>query len=90
MFQDAFAKGELILGSQEEGFKIQEGVPCYQYKDEDYCFTLITPERNYILKANTENERRMWMACLSDIISKPMTDEDKHGRHCSHFNFIAA
>ncbi|KAL9956762.1 hypothetical protein ACROYT_G038294 [Oculina patagonica] len=72
-----FAKGELIIGSHTEGFALQEGVKSGKHQDEDYCFTLTTPGRDFVLKANTENERRMWMECLAKVIAQPMTDEDK-------------
>lgn len=72
-------KGELIIGSNTEGFALQEGVKSGKHQDEDYCFTLTTPKRDFVMMANTENERRMWMDCLSKVISQPMTDEDKEG-----------
>nr|XP_058970785.1 arf-GAP with dual PH domain-containing protein 2-like isoform X1 [Pocillopora verrucosa]XP_058970799.1 arf-GAP with dual PH domain-containing protein 2-like isoform X1 [Pocillopora verrucosa] len=74
---DALTKGELIIGSNTEGFALQEGVKSGKHQDEDYCFTLTTPKRDFVMMANTENERRMWMDCLSKVISQPMTDEDK-------------
>ncbi|KAJ7376415.1 ArfGAP with dual PH [Desmophyllum pertusum] len=75
---DPHAKGELIIGSHMEGFALQEGVKSGKHQDDDYCFTLITPwKRDFVLKANTENERRMWMDSLSKVIARPMTDEDK-------------
>ena len=68
-----------------EGFALQEGVKSGKHQDDDYCFTLITPwKRDFVLKANTENERRMWMDSLSKVIARPMTDEDKEGsEYCS-------
>lgn len=74
---DPHAKGELIIGSHTEGYSLQEGIKSGKHQDEDYCFILVTPGRDFVLKANTENERRMWMDCLSKVIAQPMTDEDK-------------
>lgn len=81
---DAVAKGELIIGSHTEGFALQEGVKSGKHQDEDYCFTLTTPKREFVMMANTENERRMWMDCLSKVISQPMTDEDKEEMKITH------
>lgn len=78
-FQDPHAKGELIIGSHTEGYSLQEGIKSGKHQDEDYCFILVTPGRDFVLKAITENERRMWMDCLSKVIAQPMTDEDKQG-----------
>ena len=71
------ALGELIIGSRTEGFALQEG--CTRHQELDYCFTLTTPGRDYVVMATTENERKMWMDCLSKVIAQPMTDEDKQG-----------
>ena len=78
-FQDPFVKGELIIGSCTEGFSLQEGAKSRKHEDEDYCFTLSVPGREFLLKGNTENERKMWMDCISNVIAQPMTDEDKEG-----------
>ncbi|XP_073245094.1 arf-GAP with dual PH domain-containing protein 1-like isoform X2 [Porites lutea] len=69
------ALGELIIGSRTEGFDLHEG--CTRHQELDYCFTLTTPGRDYVVMATTENERKMWMDCLSKVIAQPMTDEDK-------------
>lgn len=79
IFQDPHAKGELIIGSHTEGFTIQEGDKSGKHQDEEYCFTLTVPGREYLFKANTENERNMWMDCISKVVAQPMTDEDKTG-----------
>ena len=77
--QDPSGKGELIIGSHTEGFGIQEGIKSGRHQGLDYCFTLITPRRDFVLMANTENEMKMWIDCLSKVIAQPMTDEDKQG-----------
>lgn len=74
---DPSGKGELIIGSRTEGFGIQEGIKSGKHQGLDYCFTLITPGRDFVLMANTENEMKMWIDCLSKVIAQPMTDEDK-------------
>ena len=77
--QDATPKGEFIIGSTTEGFAVEEGDASVKAQDEDYCFTLTVPGRKYPLKAKTENERRMWLDCILEVIAQPMTDEDKTG-----------
>ncbi|XP_068762721.1 arf-GAP with dual PH domain-containing protein 1-like isoform X3 [Montipora capricornis] len=74
---DATPKGEFIIGSTTEGFSVEEGDLSVTSQDEDYCFTLTVPSRKYPLKAKTENERRMWLDCILEVIAQPMTDEDK-------------
>ena len=58
---------------------MQQGEVTGKFQDEDYCFTLTTPHRNFLFKADTENERMMWLNCISDVVAQPMTDEDKTG-----------
>lgn len=56
---------------------MQQGEATGKFQDEDYCFTLTTPDRHFLFKADTENERMMWLNCISDVVGQPMTDEDK-------------
>ncbi|RMX53010.1 hypothetical protein pdam_00018255 [Pocillopora damicornis] len=73
-------ENELTRDFIMQGFLFKRGprgVKSGRHQDEDYCFTLTTPKRDFVMMANTENERRMWMDCLSKVISQPMTDEDK-------------
>jgi len=77
-FQDAFAKGEIYIGSLGDGFQVHEGITT-GHKCEGYCFTLVTPKRKFNLSADTENERDMWMKALQDVISEPMTEHEKEG-----------
>jgi len=56
---------------------VQQGEVTGRFQDEDYCFTLTTPDRHFLFKADTENERMMWLNCISDVVAQPMTDEDK-------------
>ncbi|XP_068762725.1 arf-GAP with dual PH domain-containing protein 1-like isoform X2 [Montipora capricornis] len=74
---DATPKGEFIIGSTTEGYSVEEGDLSVTSQDEDYCFTITVPSRIYALKAKTENERRMWLDCILEVIAQPMTDEDK-------------
>jgi len=73
---DPYAKGELIIGSKTKGFAVQEGDKSHKH-EEDYCFTISVPRREFLVKANTENERKMWIDCLLKVIAQPMTDEDE-------------
>ncbi|EDO47919.1 predicted protein [Nematostella vectensis] len=76
---DAFGKGEVYIGSKEEGFSITEGITT-EHKPIGQCLTLKTPNRVYNLSADTENERQMWVDAIQSIVSMPMTDQEKKGK----------
>lgn len=68
---DAFPKGEIPIGSQEQGFAVRVGVPPGQ-KDQGFSFTLKTPERRYFFSAETAAERSDWVELLRSLIAGQM------------------
>ena len=77
--QDAFSKGELILGTKEDGFDVIEGHPSGRHREVENCFTLRTPKRDYELSASTDNEKKMWVDAINKVLETSMTDEEKQG-----------
>ena len=73
--QDPYAKGEIYLQEKQDGYGLMLGVPVglKQYK---FGFTLITPERKWLLGAESDQERQEWMMALSAVIETRQTPQD--------------
>ncbi|KAF4518315.1 hypothetical protein B566_EDAN009103 [Ephemera danica] len=54
--EDPHPKGEIFLGYMTDGYSVRVGVP-QGAKELDFCFTLHTPNRSYLLSATTDEER---------------------------------
>lgn len=76
LMQDAFPKGEVVLGTRTDGFTVREGVPPGRL-DQLYSFTQVTPTRQYYLSADLQEERRQWMEVLMKVIDTPQSRQDK-------------
>ncbi|KAM4722295.1 arf-GAP with dual PH domain-containing protein 1-like [Rhinophrynus dorsalis] len=72
---DAFAKGELFLGSQENGYEVKpEIVPSTHGNCMwNYGLSISTPERTYLFTCESETERESWIVVFKKVISLPMT-----------------
>lgn len=78
MFQDAHPKGEIFIGHNSEGFALKMGVPTGA-KDQGFSFTLETPDRSFLLSAQSEEDRSQWMNVIQKVIDKPLTPQDATG-----------
>lgn len=50
-------------------------------RDQWFSFTLETPDRNYLLSAQSEDDRAQWMHVLQKVIDKPLTPQDANGKY---------
>ena len=76
--QDAFAKGEVFVGSGENGYSVLEGLPdgtqgSFTWQ---YGITIVTPDRDYLFTCETEKDRQEWVAAFWHIIKQPMTPQE--------------
>lgn len=69
----AFAKGELFIGSNDEGYSISE---CCSENLNEFSFTLQTPKRNFTFILETEEEYNNWVSKLNHVIHNPLTPND--------------
>ncbi|CAH1274121.1 ADAP1 [Branchiostoma lanceolatum] len=76
---DAYPKGEIFLGHKSDGYKALEGVPPGK-QDVGNSFTIRTPGRDYLLGAETEEERVEWMDVLRKVFDRPISPQDSTGR----------
>eukprot|EP00731_Ephydatia_muelleri_P029286 Em0020g930a len=81
---DAFPLGEIILGTEAEGFGVEEG-SSHDTGSSDSSFILNTPTRSYPFLAETPEEKLSWIAVLRASIEKahtfagPFTSIDSYG-----------
>ncbi|XP_013387548.1 arf-GAP with dual PH domain-containing protein 1 isoform X2 [Lingula anatina] len=76
---DAFPKGEVFIGNKEQGFAVRDGVPPGR-PDQTFGFTLKTPDRPFILNAESQQEKEEWMSVLKQVVETPLTPQDSSGR----------
>ncbi|XP_077278910.1 arf-GAP with dual PH domain-containing protein 1 [Temnothorax americanus] len=72
---DAHPKGEIFMGHSSEGFAVKTGVPPGA-RDQGFSFTLETPDRTYLLSAQSDEDRSQWINVIQKVIDKPLTPQD--------------
>ncbi|XP_074839980.1 arf-GAP with dual PH domain-containing protein 1-like isoform X1 [Carettochelys insculpta] len=75
---DAFAKGEVFVGSREHGYSVKQGLPpgtqgSFSWQ---YGLTIVTPDREYLFTCETESDQQDWVAAFSQVIEQPMTPQE--------------
>ncbi|XP_060101468.1 arf-GAP with dual PH domain-containing protein 1-like isoform X2 [Heteronotia binoei] len=75
---DAFAKGEVFVGSGENGYSVKQGLPAGVQGSFTwpYVITIVTPDRNYLFTCETEQDQQEWVAAFSHVIEQPMTPQE--------------
>ena len=77
--QNAFPKGEVFIGHRDAGYSIILGAPegdRSSNSHNNYCFTLHTPDRNFILRAETPDDMEKWNTSLNYVFDLPLTPQD--------------
>ncbi|KAK0043798.1 arf-GAP with dual PH domain-containing protein 1 [Biomphalaria pfeifferi] len=79
---NAFAKGEVFIGHKDGGYSITTGGEegdrgsNSQNGNSSYCFTLHTPDRKFVLRAETQEEMHKWLLELQKVVEMPLTTQD--------------
>lgn len=73
---DAFAKGEIVLGTKEEGYKVTSGSTERQ-PPSGFAFEINTPGRVFEFSAASEEERDEWVKVLNDVISVSLSPVER-------------
>ncbi|XP_029445965.1 arf-GAP with dual PH domain-containing protein 1-like isoform X2 [Rhinatrema bivittatum] len=75
---DAFAKGEVFLGSSDHGYDVKRGLPPGTQGNATwhYGITIVTPERSYLFTCENESDQQGWITTFRKIISQSMTPQD--------------
>lgn len=76
--QDAFAKGEVFVGSRENGYSVQKGLPSGTQGNFSwpYGITIVTPDREYLFTCETEADQLDWITAFTGIINQAMTPQE--------------
>ncbi|XP_053132214.1 arf-GAP with dual PH domain-containing protein 1 isoform X4 [Hemicordylus capensis] len=74
---DAFARGEVFIGSKENGYKVLEGLPpSTQGNHWQHGITITTPDRKFLFACETESDQLEWIAAFEKVISRPMLPQE--------------
>ncbi|VDD79490.1 unnamed protein product [Mesocestoides corti] len=72
--QSAFAKGELFIGSSDDGFWVEAKAPdTWKKTPTEFPITIGTPDRSFVFCSTSLEERDEWFEAISAIIERPVT-----------------
>uniref|UniRef100_A0A672M6N3 PH domain-containing protein n=1 Tax=Sinocyclocheilus grahami TaxID=75366 RepID=A0A672M6N3_SINGR len=77
---DAYARGEVFIGSKENSYTVVSGLPPsiqgYHWK---YGITIETPDRKFLFACETEAEQKDWIAAFQRVVNRPMMPQEYAG-----------
>uniref|UniRef100_A0A7N8XKW5 Arf-GAP with dual PH domain-containing protein 1-like n=1 Tax=Mastacembelus armatus TaxID=205130 RepID=A0A7N8XKW5_9TELE len=74
---DAYARGEVFIGSKENSYTVLAGLPpSTQGYHWNHGITIVTPERKFLFACETEAEQRDWIAAFQRVINRPMRPQE--------------
>lgn len=78
---NAFAKGEVFIGPKDSNYSVSsmadEGEDSNsQNANNSYCFTLHTPDRDFLMRAETQDDLEKWLSALEKVVELPLTPQD--------------
>ncbi|XP_067088836.1 arf-GAP with dual PH domain-containing protein 1-like [Osmerus mordax] len=74
---DAYARGEVFIGSGENSYTVLPGLPpLTQGYHWQFGITIVTPDRKFLFACATEVDQREWMAAFQTVINRPMLPQE--------------
>ncbi|KAB5554083.1 hypothetical protein PHYPO_G00046110 [Pangasianodon hypophthalmus] len=74
---DAYARGEVFIGSKESGYTVVPGLPpSTQGYHWQFGVTIVTPDRKFLFACETEEEQKEWIAVFQSVINRPMLPQE--------------
>uniref|UniRef100_A0A2K5C4D9 ArfGAP with dual PH domains 1 n=1 Tax=Aotus nancymaae TaxID=37293 RepID=A0A2K5C4D9_AOTNA len=74
---DAFARGEVFIGSKESGYTVLRGLPpSTQGHHWPHGITIVTPDRKFLFACETESDQREWVAAFQKAVDRPMLPQE--------------
>ncbi|XP_053411260.1 arf-GAP with dual PH domain-containing protein 1 isoform X3 [Nycticebus coucang] len=74
---DAFARGEVFIGSKESGYTVLHGLPpSTQGYHWPHGITIVTPDRKFLFTCETESEQQEWVAAFQKVVDRPMLPQE--------------
>lgn len=79
--QDAYARGEVFIGCEENGYTVLPGLPTntqgYHWQ---FGITIVTPDRKFLFACETEEDQKDWIAAFQTVIHRPMLPQEYAGK----------
>lgn len=74
---DAYARGEVFIGSKENSYTVLLGLPpSTQGNHWKFGITIVTPDRKFLFTCETEEEQRDWMGVFQRVVNRPMLPQE--------------
>ncbi|RVE59226.1 hypothetical protein OJAV_G00186140 [Oryzias javanicus] len=74
---DAYARGEVFIGSKENSYTVLAGLPpSTQGHRWNHGITIVTPDRKFLFACETEAEQRDWISAFQRVINRPMRPQE--------------
>ncbi|XP_029293124.1 arf-GAP with dual PH domain-containing protein 1-like isoform X3 [Cottoperca gobio] len=74
---DAYARGEVFVGSKENGYTVLPGLPLnIQGYHLQFGITIVTPDRKFLFACDTQENQEDWIAAFQTVINRPMQPQD--------------
>uniref|UniRef100_A0A3B3VFJ8 ArfGAP with dual PH domains 1 n=1 Tax=Poecilia latipinna TaxID=48699 RepID=A0A3B3VFJ8_9TELE len=78
---DAYARGEVFIGSKENSYTVLPGLPAnVQGTHWPFGITIVTPDRKFLFACETAEDQKAWMAAFQIVISRPMLPQEYAGK----------
>lgn len=79
--QDAYARGEVFIGSKENSYTVLPGLPpSTQGYHWNHGITIVTPDRKFLFACETEAEQKDWITAFQRVINRPMRPQEYAGK----------
>ncbi|KAM9457291.1 arf-GAP with dual PH domain-containing protein 1-like isoform 3-T3 [Clarias gariepinus] len=74
---DAYARGEVFIGSKESGYTVVAGLPpSTQGYHWQFGITIVTPDRKFLFACEKEEEQKEWITVFQSVINRPMLPQE--------------
>ncbi|XP_027898386.1 arf-GAP with dual PH domain-containing protein 1-like [Xiphophorus couchianus] len=74
---DAYARGEVFIGSKENSYTVHPGLPAnVQGTHWPFGITIVTPDRKFLFACVTAEDQKSWMAAFQIVINRPMLPQE--------------
>uniref|UniRef100_A0A665W2E6 Arf-GAP with dual PH domain-containing protein 1-like n=1 Tax=Echeneis naucrates TaxID=173247 RepID=A0A665W2E6_ECHNA len=75
---DAYAKGEVFLGSRDHGYNVSLGLPAGTHCNGawQHGITIETPERLFLFTCEMESDQQEWVKHFNNVMNAPMSPQE--------------
>ncbi|XP_031420517.1 arf-GAP with dual PH domain-containing protein 1-like isoform X2 [Clupea harengus] len=74
---DAYARGELFIGSKENSYTVLPGLPpSIQGYHWQFGITIVTPDRKFLCACETLADQQDWIAVFQKVVHRPMLPQE--------------